>query len=235
MPASNAMLTYAPWRAVPGLAHGFLGRSECAGAAGWDAVVARAGVPLPVVTARQVHGTRVETAAPGPPREADGLVSATDGQLLGVVTADCMPVLLIDRQRRVAAAVHAGWRGAAEGVLEAAVAKLGAAFQVAPRALEAAVGPAVGACCYEVGDEVLDAFRARVGDLTVPAWSHRGGRLHLDLRAAARLLLRGAGVERVAVLGPCTACASGYCSYRRDGAGAGRQLSFVGWVSPPVV
>ncbi|TMA68637.1 MAG: peptidoglycan editing factor PgeF [Deltaproteobacteria bacterium] len=235
MPASNAMLTYAPWRAVPGLAHGFLGQSECAGAAGWDAVVARAGVPLPVVTARQVHGTRVETAAAGPPRQADGLVSATDGQLLGVVTADCMPVLLIDRQRRAAAAVHAGWRGAAGGVLEAAVAKLGAAFQVAPRALEAAVGPAVGACCYEVGDEVLDAFRARVGDLTAPAWSHRGGRLHLDLRAAARLLLRDAGVGRVAVLGPCTACGSGYCSYRRDGAGAGRQLSFVGWVSPPVV
>ncbi|TMA66648.1 MAG: peptidoglycan editing factor PgeF [Deltaproteobacteria bacterium] len=235
MPASNAMLTYAPWRAVPGLAHGFLGQSECAGAAGWDAGVARAGVPLPVVTARQVHGTRVETAAAGPPRQADGLVSATDGQLLGVVTADCMPVLLIDRQRRAAAAVHAGWRGAAGGVLEAAVAKLGAAFQVAPRALEAAVGPAVGACCYEVGDEVLDAFRARVGDLTAPAWSHRGGRLHLDLRAAARLLLRDAGVGRVAVLGPCTACGSGYCSYRRDGAGAGRQLSFVGWVSPPVV
>src|SRR5437667_319652 len=128
------MLTYAPWRAVRGLAHGFLGRGECAGAADWHAAVARAGVPLPGVTARQVH----------------------------------------------------------------------------------------------------DAFRARVGDGTAPAWSHRGGRLHLDLRAAARLLLRGAGVGRVAVLGPCTACGPGYCSYRRDGARAGRQLSFVGWASPPV-
>src|SRR2546427_660985 len=142
------MLTYASWAAVPGLAHGFLGRDACAGAAGWDAVVARAGFPLPVVTARQVHGTRVETAAPGPTREADGLITATAGQMVGVVTADCMPVLLIDRQRRVAAAVHAGWRGAAAG------------------------------------------------------------------------------------LGPCRAGGSGYCSYRRDGAGAGRQLSFVGWASP---
>src|SRR2546422_3112877 len=137
------MLTYAPWRAVPGLAHGFLGRSECEGAAGWDAVVARAGVPLPVVTARQVHGTRVETAAPGSPREADGLISATAGQLVGVVTADCMPVLLIDRQRRVAAAVHAGWRGTAAGGIEAAGAKLGTTFEVAPQALEAGIRPAL--------------------------------------------------------------------------------------------
>src|SRR5437667_9254744 len=126
------MLTYAPWRAVPGLAHGFLGRSECAGAAGWDAVVARAGVPLPVVTARQVHGTSVETAAPGPSREADGLVSATAGQLVAVVTADCMPVLLVDRQRRVAAAVHAGWRGAPPGVPEGAAGQPWAAFQRPP-------------------------------------------------------------------------------------------------------
>src|SRR3989442_15089843 len=109
------MLTHASWAAVPGLAHGFLGRDACAGAAAWDAVVARAGFPLPVVTARQVHGTRVETAAPGPPREADGLITATARRLVGVVTADCMPVLLIDRQRRVAAAVHARWRGAAPG------------------------------------------------------------------------------------------------------------------------
>jgi len=227
------MLTYAPWAAMPGLAHGFLGRTECAGAAAWDAVVARAGVRLPVATARQVHGTRVETAAPGPPPEADALISATTGQVVGVVTADCMPVLLIDRRRRVAAAVHAGWRGAAAGVIEAAVAKLGTAFQADAPSLEAVIGPAIGACCYEVGDEVLAAFRARIGDGTAPAWSHRDGRLHLDLRAAARLLLRGAAVGRVAVVGPCTACGSGYCSYRRDGAGAGRQLSFVGWASPP--
>ena len=227
------MLTHAPWTALPGLAHGFLGRTECAAASAWDAVVARAGAPFPVVTARQVHGTRVAIAAPGPPPEADGLVSATAGQLVGVVTADCMPLLLIDRGRRVAAAVHAGWRGAAAGVIEAAVAKLGAAFQADAPSLEAAIGPAIGACCYEVGDEVLDAFRARVGDTTAPAWSRHDGRLYVDLRVAARLLLRAAGVGRVAVVGPCTACGSGHCSYRRDGAGAGRQLSFVGWASPP--
>src|SRR2546430_8775237 len=147
------MLTYASWAAVPGLAHGFLGRDACAGAAGWDAVVARAGFPLPVVTARQVHGTRVETAAPGPTREADGLITATAGQMVGVVTADCMPVLLIDRQRRVAAAVHAGWRGAAAGGIEAAGAELRATFEVAPQAPEAVNRPAPGARCYEGGGE----------------------------------------------------------------------------------
>src|SRR5438552_15682254 len=121
------MLTYAPWRAVRGLAHGFLGRGECAGAADWDAVVARAGVPLPVVTARQVHGTRIETATPGPPHEADGLVSATAGQLVAVVTAHCMPVLLLDRHRRVAAAGHGGWARAGAGRLGAGGGSVGAA------------------------------------------------------------------------------------------------------------
>src|SRR5438552_16758215 len=102
------MLTYAPWAAIPGLAHGFLGRTECAGAAAWDAVVARAGVRLPVVTARQVHGTRVATAAPGPPPEADALISSTAGQEVGVERADCAPVLLNDRRRCLAPTTSVG-------------------------------------------------------------------------------------------------------------------------------
>ena len=226
------MLTHGPWTAVPGLRHGFLEARECTGPGGWHAVVARAGSPVPLVVPRQVHGVRV-VAAPASAAderpEADGLVVAAPGRLVGVLTADCVPVLLLDRRRAVAAAVHAGWRGAAAGVLEAAVSHVSALHGTAPAELEAAIGPAVGGCCYEVGPEVGEAFRARTGDLTAAAWHEGAARSHVDLRLAVSLLLRAAGVTDVAILGPCTVCGPGYHSFRRDGAGTGRQLSFVGW------
>ncbi len=223
------MLTHEPWTGITDLHHGFLDRAECATVA-WRAAVAAAGVPLPSVTAQQVHGTRIVTAHlhRADPPQADGLVAADAGFLVGVVTADCMPVLLLSRARSVAAAVHAGWRGTAAGVLEAAVTHL-AALGAEPESLEAVIGPAIGPCCYEVGDEVRAAFEARSGQVTAGAWTLRGPRPHLDLRAAARLLLAAQGVRTAVVIGPCTACGTGYASYRRDGAGGGRQLSFIGW------
>src|SRR5262245_45158641 len=106
------MLTHDPWSGIPGLRHGFLDARDCAGSGGWDGVVARAVAPLPVVVPRQVHGVRVLAAADLDDRpEADGLLVGSPGRLVGVVTADCVPVLLVDRRRAVAAAVHAGWRG----------------------------------------------------------------------------------------------------------------------------
>jgi YfiH family protein len=223
------VLTHAPWNAVPGLRHGFLDAAECA-AADWKTVLTGVGVHLPLALPRQVHGTRaVSVVAAGERPEADALAGAMPGLLVGVVTADCVPVLLADQRRRVAAAVHAGWRGAAAGVLEAALEHLRAAFGAAPADLEAVVGPAVGGCCYQVGDEVVDAFRARTGEATAAAWTRRAGRHHLDLRSAARCLLAAAGIGSVAILGPCTVCGPGYHSYRRDRARAGRQLSFAGW------
>lgn len=206
-------LGHDPWRAVPGLRHAFLaGRVE---------------PERPVLLPRQVHGTRVVTAdvAAAPP-EADGLVTA--GPLVGVVTADCAPILLLARGRRVAAAVHAGWRGAAAGIVERALAHL-RSFGVEPDALEACVGPAIGGCCYEVGPEVRAAFARGSGDATAPAWSRRGDRDVLDLRRAVVALLARAGVREATVVGPCTRCSPVHCSYRRDGAAAGRQVSFIGW------
>jgi hypothetical protein len=227
------VLTHAPWTSVPGLRHGFLDGRECAAAPDWIPVLAAAGAPLSLRLPRQVHGTRVVTVdAATVASEADAVVSDVPGLLVGIVTADCVPVLLVARERRVAAAVHAGWRGAAAGVLEAAVEHLRAAFDVPATAIEAAIGPAVGPCCYEVGAEVREAFRGRTGGTTAAAWQETSGSLRVDLRAAARLLLAASGVTTVAILGPCTACGAGYASYRRDGSGAGRQLSFAGWAAP---
>jgi purine-nucleoside/S-methyl-5'-thioadenosine phosphorylase / adenosine deaminase len=224
------VLSHPAWDAVAGLRHGFLDRAESE-ADTWETVMGRLGVPGPVALPRQVHGVHIATAiAPEPRVEADGLVTATPGLLVGIVTADCVPVLLVDRRRRVAAAIHAGWRGAAGGVVEAGIAHLRAAFGARPDDLEAAIGPAIGGCCYEVGPEVIEAFRQRTGATTEVAWRTDGRRPRIDLRRAAQALLRAAGVPVVAILGPCTRCAPGYHSYRREGARTGRQLSFAGWV-----
>jgi purine-nucleoside/S-methyl-5'-thioadenosine phosphorylase / adenosine deaminase len=212
------VLTHLAWTAVPGLRHGFLDRSEPDAPAG-----------PPIALPRQVHGARIALATRGARPEADGLVTTAAGLGVGVVTADCVPVLLVDRRARAAAAVHAGWRGAAGGVLEAAVAELTARCGSRPDDLEAVAGPAIGGCCYEIGADVIAAFEGRTGSTTAPALTAANGRHHLDLRTAVRLLLAAAGVRAVAILGPCTACGGNYHSYRRDGGGTGRQLSFVGW------
>ena len=209
-------LLHEPWRAIAGLDHGFLpGRVEPA-----------ATVTLP----HQVHGTRVVTAPLGTERpDADGVVTATPGTRVGVVTADCVPILLLARNHRVAAAVHAGWRGASAGIVGVALAHLRDEFGVEPAHVEAAMGPAIGPCCYEVGPEVRAAFRATSGETTASAWLRHGERDRLDLRDAVRALLEASGVERVTVVGPCTRCSPEHCSYRRDGADSGRQVSFIGW------
>jgi YfiH family protein len=211
-----AALVHERWRAVPGLVHGFLaGRVE---------------PETTVLYPRQVHGTRVVTVEADAERpEADGLVSASHATRVGIVTADCAPVLLLATRRRVVAAVHAGWRGAAAGIVDEALAHLRRAFDVEPGEVEAALGPAIGACCYEVGPEVRAAFMERSGDTTTSAWRPVGDRWMLDLRDAVDSLLRRAGVREIATIGPCTRCSSDYCSYRRDGAGCGRQVSFIGW------
>jgi len=225
------VLTLDTWRSTPGLRHGFLDRDECAPGRSWDAVLATAGAPFPIALPRQVHGTRIVSGRIGmEPAEADAIASGIDGLLVGIVTADCVPVLLVHRERRVAAAVHAGWRGATAGVLETAVRHLTSELDAPPAQLEAAIGPAICGRCYQVGPEVLAAFRARTGDTTATAWSEQAGRPHVDLRHAADLLLRATGITNIATVGPCTACGEGFCSYRREGAGCGRQLSFVGWV-----
>jgi YfiH family protein len=227
------VIQHAAWTEVPSLRHGFLDAKECADGAPWDPKVAAAGIHLPVHTARQVHGTNVVDAPIAqrigdarPP--GDAVATSARGLLVGVITADCVPILLLARDRGVVAAVHAGWRGAAAGIIGIALAHLRTAFAVGPAEVEALIGPAIGGCCYQVGPEVRAAF---AGNRTAPAWRTDGDRFRVDLRHASRLLLADAGVERVDVVGPCTMCDATWASYRRDGRSAGRQLSVIGWTS----
>jgi len=201
-----------------GVSHGFGTRSS----------PERAGVRRPV----QVHGAAVVRADAGAALgEADASVATRPGVAVGVVTADCVPVLVAAGRTGVAA-VHAGWRGLARGVIPRAIEALAAA---APGArLVAVIGPAIGPCCYEVDGPVLEAMRERFGsDVEEALRPARPGHARLDLPALAALALVAAGVERAAIgaVAGCTRCdATRFHSFRRDGAAAGRLLS---WVEVP--
>lgn len=218
--------------AIPGLVHGFEQRPE--GGRAEDRETTRARVARSVARSgrlhllHQVHGTRVQRAPWEGRPEGDVALTDVPGEIVGVETADCLPVLIADRRRRAAAAVHAGWRGTVAGATRAAVAAL-LAEGSDPADLVAAAGPCNAACCYEVGPDVVAAFGPGGSAFFVPG---RGERPHLDVRAANVRQLVEAGVprSRIDVIDHCTSCrADLYHSYRREGKGGGRMVSWVGF------
>ena len=182
-------------------------------------------------TARQVHGARVALVVEGtlPERvaetEADVVATAVPGAVVGVYTADCVPILLSDGDGRVAAA-HAGWRGTVQGVASAAVEAL-VSIGAERERLRAALGPSICARCFEVGDEVAAEFERVTPSAVVRT---AGEKPHVDLWRANRELLVAAGVAADAIdaAPPCTMCEpERFFSFRRDGGGIGQMLSFV--------
>jgi polyphenol oxidase len=160
----------------------------------------------------QVHSACVLRAAPGMRGEhADGLWTDEPGLPILAMSADCLPIVLARVGKPGVAVLHAGWRGLLAGIVAAGTDALGG------EKLVAAVGPAIGPCCYEVGDEVAAPFRARFGDDVV-----RGSRL--DLWTSAERALLAAGVERVDRFDRCTFCEpETFFSHRRDAGITGRQ------------
>jgi purine-nucleoside/S-methyl-5'-thioadenosine phosphorylase / adenosine deaminase len=163
---------------------------------------------------RQVHGADVRRADPGTNGEpADGIWTEIPGRPLLVFTADCLPVALVraNGSRPTIVLLHVGWRGILAGIAETGAARLGRS------AFHAVIGPGIGPCCYEVGDDVRTTFRHRFGSRVL-----RGK--HLDLWTAAEAALRSAGATRVARADLCTACHTQlFFSHRRDGPRTGRQ------------
>jgi hypothetical protein len=223
--------------AIPGLVHGFEQRLDAAGSETRDKSRRRVAAALAdsgrLLMMKQVHGATVRHAPwDGARPEGDAAVCTQPGFVLGIETADCLPLLLVDPARRAVAAAHAGWRGTAAGVAAAAVAALVAGGSRADDIL-AALGPSIGPCCYEVGDELRPAFTGAFGG-EAETFFRPGprGRAHLDLRAANARQLERAGVRPANIhhVADCTHCRPDvYPSWRRDGPGAGRMISFVGW------
>jgi YfiH family protein len=212
-------------------------------------------VPLKQVHSDVMHVFEAAPAEPcrGLPAQA-GDASATDrpGLLLGVQTADCVPILLVDPKKRAVAAVHAGWRGTLQRIVMKAIGRMHMQFGTRPADLLAALGPAIGGCCYEVGTEVASAFvtqfpnaaewfdELRTGDepnplqwLTMMPPGHQPPpkNVFLDLRKANRAQLLDAGLreKNIFVSDLCTACRRDLLfSYRKEGAQSGRLMSVIG-------
>jgi YfiH family protein len=213
---------------------------------------------MPLVTLRQFHSDVIYVAA-APTNDApkaDALISNVPGLLLGVQTADCVPVLFADTRRRVVAAIHAGWRGTLARIAVKTLGRMHMEFGTRPRDMVAALGPAIGRCCYEVGPEVAQAFAAQFPSAAdwfdgpfeqlahgeEPLWlpwltmmppGHvpPPPRVQLDLRASNRWQLIDAGVpeKQIAVSDLCTACRTDLLfSYRREGAKTGRLMAVIG-------
>ena len=181
-------------------------------------------LPAEPVWLEQVHGATAVAADAAPPgTRADAAVTRVRGTVCAVLSADCLPVLLADRRGRAVGIAHAGWRGLAAGVIEAAVARIG----VPPAALVAWLGPAIGPGVYEVGAEVRAALVAADAGAAAAFAERPGGKFLADLYALGRRRLAAAGVTEVAGGGFCTFTERDrFFSYRREGT-TGRFASLI--------
>ena len=245
------------WDRFDGLIHGFLGRWKvqdrpagsgfrltCNGdedsqtvKQNWCGLKQAFGLPrITIITAKQVHGNAILKISSVTDKQAgvgDGLMTDASNLCVGVMAADCVPILFVEPARKIAAAVHAGWRGTAAGIAPRAVARMRETYGVDPAALHVAMGPSIGPCCYEVGPEVEAQITVNWRAELKGAWTPDGAKGRLDLRALNEAQLLGAGISRsyIQKVGPCTACTiDTYFSYRKEGR-TGHQLSFIGWRS----
>ncbi|MBR5942368.1 MAG: peptidoglycan editing factor PgeF [Clostridia bacterium] len=159
----------------------------------------------------------------------DALITKLEYTPIVVHIADCVPVLLYDRSKRACAAVHAGWRGMAAGVIEAAINAMEDAYGTDASDLVAAVGPCVGPCCFEVDEDVADVFRSDFGmSVIIPADDEHKTRVDLPKCAVEALTGRGVPESNIDVSGDCTVCdETHYYSHRRMGENRGSQIAVI--------
>jgi YfiH family protein len=180
--------------------------------------------PGPYIAVKQIHSDRVWPAEEAASKmcQGDAIVSATPGRMIGIRTADCVPILLVDPEKRAVAAVHAGWRGTVQNIAAKAVDRLREEYGTNPSNLLAVIGPAIGECCYEVGAEVAEQFNELLPDRRNPR--------RIDLAEANRRQLISARVpdEAIELSNLCTRCGEEFHSWRRDAQASGRMVSAIG-------
>ncbi|MFA6956937.1 MAG: polyphenol oxidase family protein [Thermoanaerobaculia bacterium] len=197
-------------------------------------VRARFGVEAGLATGMQVHGAdlaRIESPQAGGWREdtsCDALATRKRGIALGVKIADCLPVTLFDGTAGVVAGIHSGWRGAAARIVSRTIERLVREDSFDPARSVAYLGPSIRVCCFEVGEEVIDALTGAFGSVDGHVDRTRGAKPYVDLPGLTRRILLESGLDAAVIddSGLCTRCdGSIFHSFRRDGAAAGRNLS----------
>ena len=211
----------------------------------------------PLVTVRQIHSDLIHCVegVPQQPLAGDGLITAVPQLLLGVLTADCIPVILVDAKKRAAGVFHAGWRGTVKRIVEKGVGEMRRCFGSMPRDIKAAIGPGVHNCCYTVGEEVRTAFETQFAyadklfheikesdairdkypllflTKRAPGHGELPSNLFLDLVEANRRQLMAAGVppKNIESSPLCTSCRKDLLfSHRAEGGVTGRMMAAVG-------
>ena len=211
----------------------------------------------PLISLRQIHSDLIHRVdgAPEQPLDGDGLITDTPELVLAVQTADCLPIILVDRKRRAVGVFHAGWRGTVKRIVEKGVGEMRRHFKSDPRNLVAAIGPGVLGCCYDVGEEVRTKFESQFAYASslfrevkesdpvrekypllfltarAPGHSELPVRLFLDLVEANRRQLLDAGMlaTNIDTVGPCTACHPELLfSHRAEKGVTGRMMGAAG-------
>jgi YfiH family protein len=202
-----------------------------------------------MVTVQQVHGAVIRDLEEEPKPwmtedgrarlQGDGLMSLHPGRLLAILTADCVPVLVADTRTRAVAAFHAGWRGTLARIVQHGVGGLRERYGSEPEDLIAAIGPCIGPCCFEIGEEVRSGFQAEFQYASELFAGGKDSAVRMNLVEANRRQLQEAGVPAasVSVTGECTACARlpdgrrRFYSHRAERGFAGRMLNVIGTIA----
>lgn len=195
--------------------------------------------PASLITLAQIHSGRVHIIKEKPGEwncrtEGDALVTMRSDLTLAVQVADCFPVLMVDPVTRTVAAAHAGWRGALARIVAGTIGSMLNAAGSDPRNLMVAIGPGIRACCFEVGEEVVNAFSIAFPGVTLARPGARAGKFLLDLRAALQIQLDQAGIPaaNVSDLEACTRCNTPeFFSYRGEGPHSGRMMGVISLAS----
>ena len=189
-----------------------------------------------IVCSNQVHGTNVRIVTSADcgalfkpnPHEADALITQTPGVALMVFTADCVPILLYDPAKRVAGAVHAGWRGTVADIAGITINRMVTEFDCSPKDIKTAIGPCISKCCFETNSDVVNALNNILKDKAIDCYINHGAKYLVDLKEANRILFENAGVTDINISDECTSCSNDkYWSHRKTMGRRGSQAAII--------
>ncbi|HEX3033865.1 MAG TPA: peptidoglycan editing factor PgeF [Thermodesulfobacteriota bacterium] len=187
-----------------------------------------------IATLKQVHSSDVFVIKNGfdlnSGQKGDAITTDQRGIGVGVFTADCVPLLFVDKSASYVAVAHAGWRGTLSQIAKATLSEMNRSFGIKPEEIHAVIGPSIGKCCYEVGEDVASLFIDKFGNSDRFMFRKSNSKYLLDLKEANRVSLFNGGVRDIDVINICTRCNTAFNSYRREGKGVETQLSFIGLV-----